>query len=307
MQVEWSVCPWASAIYAGAMIAAEQSIVLPAEKLGPMRQAVASLPAILQSPDLRSALWNRALAVATDELTPDVIWRSVLNEIQESLPNKLDTSVYLPALLAATDSLSEFLTVQTDGFRDEMMLRIGPLRQLWEARGPGLMHSLNQTLGGPAIVEHARISGVYPITGGGGIAHPSRAVATIEAVLANPWDQLPEVVRLGWLLSQLSPNPLVAHAASDKTPGMNASRVLALAMIPAVLTAAQHVELAYYHPRTIELAISHWFIPRLDHAAQLAAVLDDWWQRHTECATAWPESLVALHRAIVAGAHRESA
>jgi hypothetical protein len=188
-----------------------------------------------------------------------------------------------------------------------MILRAGPLRQLWEARGPGLMQTLDRTIDYPVALSEARINCVYPITGGGGISHVSHGVATIEAVLANPWDQLPEVARLGWLLIQLRYSPPGTDVTLYETPGISSSQVLALALIPAVINAAQHMELAQYHPRTIELAISQWMVPRPDNAAQLAAVLDDWWQRHAARASAWPESLAALHQAIAALTRHESA
>ena len=45
---------------------------------------------------------------------------------------------------------------------------------------------------------------VQPVLGGAGAAHWLYNSVHIEAVLANPVAELPEVVRLGWLLAQLN-------------------------------------------------------------------------------------------------------
>ena len=68
----------------------------------------------------------------------------------------------------------------------------------------------------------------------------------IEAVLANPRFELPEVVRLGWLLAMLN-----FDLARYRDPLSDAERVLPLAMIPPVLAAAAEVELTRFDPATL--------------------------------------------------------
>ena len=54
------------------------------------------------------------------------------------------------------------------------------------------------------VVERADVILVHPVLGGGGWAYPPYNAVCFEAVLANPIAELPEVVRLGWLLAQLN-------------------------------------------------------------------------------------------------------
>ncbi len=72
---------------------------------------------------------------------------------------------------------------------------------------------------------------------------------TIEAVLANEHFQLPEVVRLGWLLAQL-----VYHQDESDT------RQRGLELVTPVLKAAEVVELAHCDPPTTRLALDAWHV-----------------------------------------------
>ena len=122
---------------------------------------------------------------------------------------------------------------------DELELRAGPLREQWEGRGPGLLAGMGRLTEPGILVEQADVLVVYPVAGGGGAAHLAHNAVSIEAVLANPWPQLPEVARLAWLIPQLNLD-LPRYTETLREP----RRVAALAMIPPTLAAANDVSFA---------------------------------------------------------------
>src|SRR5206468_2245664 len=108
------------------------------------------------------------------------------------------------------------------------------------------------------LVPQADVVLVHPFLGGHGQAWLFYNCVTLEGVLANPHAELPEVVRLGWLLSQLN---LELPAISELIEPLRLPRVGSLAMLCVALSAAEEVELARADERTIARAIDWW---RLD-------------------------------------------
>lgn len=155
----------------------------------------------------------------------------------------------------------------------ELSLRASPLRDAWEARGRGMLLSLKRNvLGGldtenwPSVV--VTIVPRLPSGGAGGEIDPAKGIVYINAVLANPLPQLPEVVRLAWM---------VAHVAIETAPSQRATH--ALALVPAILESAADVELARCDRPTISLALDAW---NVDHGLpvdgeHLAEVVWQWW------------------------------
>lgn len=83
--------------------------------------------------------------------------------------------------------------------------RVRPLKEQWEARAPGFIKHL------AAIAQidmdlTLELSLVPPALGGYAVAHLSgaRPAATMEAMLYHPNPEIPEPVRVGWLLAQWS-------------------------------------------------------------------------------------------------------
>jgi hypothetical protein len=74
-------------------------------------------------------------------------------------------------------------------------------------------------------------------------------------------------------------------------------RLLPLAMIPAVLTAAAEVELARCEPASMELALAHWRVDE-EHPAGTAETLMAWWQTYLETRPSWTLALVALEQML---------
>ncbi len=154
----------------------------------------------------------------------------------------------LSHLAAAMAALKHAFGGELPGLLDQLELRTAPLVEQWEARGPGLLSSVDRLTEAGLVAEQADVILVYPALGGGGQAHLPYNSVRIEAVLANPHAELPEVVRLAWLVSQLS---LDLPKYSEKVDPSRLARVAALAMMPPVLSAAEQVELARYDDATL--------------------------------------------------------
>jgi hypothetical protein len=177
------------------------------------------------------------------------------------------------------------------GLVDELLVRGEPLRQQWEARGPGLWRYMEQRTESGLFVERANVFLVLPVQGGGGAAHWQYNAVRIEAVLANPMHELPEVLRLAWLLAQLQ---LDLPAIAETVSRAKWQAVAPLAMIPAVLSAAEEVELARFDSPALALAVEQWTGVTAEVAASQAAALASWWQTYHTTRPRFPVAFAAL-------------
>lgn len=114
---------------------------------------------------------------------------------------------------------------------------------------------------------------------------------TFEAVLANPHEDLPEVVRLGWLISTL-------HLESDRfckrLPHAALEHLGPLAMVPPLLAAARECELVGDAPGRLARALAAWRLKDGGGGESLAGVLAAWWQTHLAAPVPWAVALEAL-------------
>jgi hypothetical protein len=172
---------------------------------------------------------------------------------------------------------------------EEVALRGRPLREQWEARGPGLLRNLADLTEPELLVQQADVVLLQPVVGGFARAFPSQNSVHIEAVLANPISELPEVVRLAWLLGQLNLD-LPRFTERVNRPS-SASR---LAMVPAVLQAAQYVELATFDETNLQRALEMWCSPGGQN--ELTLTLLDWWNTYQESRPPFSIALQALEK-----------
>jgi hypothetical protein len=177
---------------------------------------------------------------------------------------------------------------------EELALREKPLREQWEARGNGLLQQISLITEEALIVPQCDVLLVHPALGGGGEAHLAYNSVRIEAVLANPVDELPEIVRLAWLIAQLQVD---LPRYSDSVHADRLPQIARYAMLPPTLMAAEAVELFRFTPEKIGQAISAW---RLAEPAGIdaAAVVGQWWQIYLETRPTWSVALTALDRML---------
>jgi len=177
---------------------------------------------------------------------------------------------------------------------DELRLRVGPIREQWEARGPGLLNEVVRLTEREFVPDGVDIVLVAPYLGGHGLAHWSTNRILLEAVLVNPTPELPESVRLAWLICQLN-GDLPRYA--DLLPASAARRVVELAAMTATLSAAETVELARCDEASLSLAIEAWTIEP-DSQKRLPLRLLQWWEARVESSVRWPVALAALRRIL---------
>jgi hypothetical protein len=170
---------------------------------------------------------------------------------------------------------------------DELVLRERPLREQWEARGPGLMHQVVSLTESALMPPLADVLLVHPAFGGAGMAHLPFNSIRIESVLANPHETLPEILRMAWLLSQLQLDlPLFSeNIHADRLP-----HVARLAMLPAVLKAADNADLVRYSPELIGKALAAWQLS-VPPGVDAVTMLREWWET---CELDHPPFRVAL-------------
>jgi len=302
-ELRWIASSSASALYAAAQLVRGKPL------------ADARLAAAIEAPAA-----ELAAALADLSVPPEVFFEHLLalaagienNRDLVSLALRRATGVSLTegtvSRLAATIAVIEL------GFRQaftasvaEIELRSGPLREQWEARGPGLLAAIGRATDPALIADRADVIVVQPARGGAGRAFLAYNTVLIEAVLTNPLAELPEVVRLGWLIAQLQMdlpkyNEGIARARLPWIAG--------LALLPAAVAAAEYVELARSGPETLRLALAAWHVgdsaPFVDFEQPewietVAAILERWWEAHCAAPTSWAAATAALDRMLGQG------
>ena len=183
-------------------------------------------------------------------------------------------------------------------FQEQIPLRARPLQEHWLGFGTGLIAHLGRLTQKDLLVSEARVVLMQPIMGGAGVAHIEQNQVCIEAVLTNPMIELPEVVRLAWLLSQLQLD-LPVHS---ETMGANLlARLAPLAMLPPILAAAEVMELSKCDESVAELAIEQWHIPvpkGRDANAELVPIMMDWWETYLQTRPGWQTALQAFAKML---------
>ena len=180
-------------------------------------------------------------------------------------------------------------------FAEQIDLRLRPLRELWEGWGPGLLAHIGRLTERRLIPSQATVVGVQPILGGAGRAYPNQQFVTIEAVLTNPVVELPEVIRLAWLLAQQGASQI---AITESTMSDRGSFVWALAMLPPVLAASQIVELARIDEANLSLAIEQWSIAIPESLKNPAQSLIHWWETYLQTKPSWEVALNAIDKML---------
>jgi hypothetical protein len=173
---------------------------------------------------------------------------------------------------------------------EELAVRGLPLREQWEARGPGMLATIARLTDAAVVPESAEVVVVAPYAGGHGMAHPAQNRVTFEAVLVNPHAELPETVRMAWLVSQLNAD---LPRFADVLPGARGAAAFRVAMLAPALAAGETVELMRCDEAMLDAAIEAW---RLRDAlpADAASRVWAWWSTWFEGKGNWAVAVAAL-------------
>lgn len=287
MQLTWKPGPLNSALHAAFALARGRTLVDPA-----LQNALAEPANALQQEIVAAGLpagpFRRALAgFATQFDAPRQIVERALVKVHGT---GITANLQVPKLTAVLTAVVQAFQQCCPNPAESLRLRERPLREQWEARGNGLLRQIAALTDERLIAESATVVLVHPALGGGGEAHLQQNAVTFEALLTNSVPQLPEVVRLAWLLSQLQCDlPIFAdHVNAQRLP-----HVAAFALLPAVLQAAANVELGEFSPEQMARAVTTWHLPQ-PADLDTPAVVGEWWQTYLADKPAWPVALTAL-------------
>ena len=229
------------------------------------------------------AFWQHALPLAGQISAAEDLLSATL--IACGLPQDTRAAA-VSSLTPLLEAAEEQVAAVWPSAAEELTLRHRPLREQWEARGLGLLAWLRRQFPGLEASSACRVLGVLPVLGGGGWLHRAEQAVRIECVLANPRSDLPEVVRLAWLIAQATCAwPAEVRGKHD------ASWLAAYALLPATLAAAADLELAACTADLLTAAVSSWTVP---DTCPSPTRLWAWWQKTAGHPCPWPEALRTL-------------
>ncbi len=283
--IHWITHPRVSYLHAAAAVIANRPLV-DAAQLDDLRPSVTELQHVLSADRIEPDTFF-ALAVPLAQHAP------APRDLAQTVCTKLLGPAFIePIVTRLTAALTELFQAGDRAqpkLGDELKLRGGPLREQWESYGPGLLAGIAQRIESELLVEHAHVLLVQPISGGGGAAYPQANSVVFEAVLTNAQPQLPEVLRLAWLVAQLNLDlPCFVEALDLSRHGS----VLPLSVLPVVLETAADIELTSYGLEQLAQAAELW---RVSFPESLTpVVLDTWWQTYRSTRPSWSIALQAL-------------
>ena len=291
LQIRWIPHVGTSALHAAEALLRETELVDP------------QLTAAVRGPG-----WELAQEIAGRGLQEMRYWKQLLcmahqfdnkrQLAQISLFRAFGTSKASEDLLAAlAGRMTDLQIAYNNAFpnmAEELLLRSRPLREQWEARGPGLLNVAVNMLDEKVLVPGVDVLLVQPALGGYGMAQLYNNTVRMEAMLANPHAHLPEVVRMAWMVLQLN---LDLPMYSEKIHADRVPHIAALAMLPVALHAAEQVELVRFDRELLAFALQAW---RLDLPAKLdiPEILTTWWEVFKTTHTPLPIALQALNEML---------
>jgi len=286
-QLAWKALPLVSHLHAAEAVARQRQLA--DERLA----AALAEPAALLAGEIRIAhlpagrFWRHLIPLAA---TLDSRRQLVETAVVKVAGRDSRTEPAVVPITAALAAVETAAGAALPKFAEEIALRERPLREQWEARGPGLLTQIGWLTDPALLPESCPVLLVHPTLGGGGAAHLSYNSVRIEAVLANPIPELPEVVRLAWLIAQLQLDlPMWSEALhAERLP-----HVAQYAMLPATLAAAESVELARLTPETLRLAVDSWNLS-VPKGVDASTLIFDWWQTYIADRPPFRVALAAL-------------
>jgi hypothetical protein len=290
MELRWKISDSASCFHAAAAMAGGRKI-LDAELAAALEPSLAGF--MLECSNLGcdgSQLLDRLSMLGTDFDNNQQLASVALMKLTGCRPAESSVAGLTRSITALENA---YLRIRPQ-IAEELALRSEPLRGQWEARGPGLLRQLAQLTEPLVVAEAATVAIVQPVLGGFGAALIPSNLVRIEGLIADPLPTLPEVVRLAWLLSQLN---LDLPMFQDGLSRDRLFEVGALALLPAVLMAAEKVELVGDVEQVLPVALGAW-----EREEELAPTLLAWWDTYHATKPAWVTALAALDTMLSPGA-----
>jgi hypothetical protein len=295
MHLHWKKSNSTSALHAAECLWKFHSQVIDenlSDKLGPAAERLGTCLQDLAPLDSQT-LWSSLVALGSKIESNSALSNQLLSDHVEGFVEQ----ALAQRLIGSITEVEAAFKLLFPKYLEQIAYRMRPLEEQWIGYGNGFLAHLRRLTRCDAWIPEADVIGVQPILGGAGRAHCEHQCVHIEAVLTNPMAELPEVVRLGWLLSQLY--SLEFRNQSGLT-NETLHRITPIAMLVPCLAAGETLELTKCNESIAELSIENWHIPipkHLDPSAELVPMLMDWWETCLKTKADWTVALKALaHR-----------
>ncbi|NNE00515.1 MAG: hypothetical protein HKN47_24635 [Pirellulaceae bacterium] len=182
---------------------------------------------------------------------------------------------------------------------EQLALRGRPIRDLWDTVGPGLLSNIAKQIwvgSPPNDWWPPRVDAVLvqPMRGGDGGFDSAAHKFWIEAVLTDSDPDVPEVLRVAWLVTQLAVETQTLERSSERTSERSGTLPWSIGSVPLVLSAGKYLDLVKGPELPIQAALQHW---RLGDA-NTAAVVTRWWQAWQKDPTPMPVGLKHLDKLL---------
>lgn len=180
------------------------------------------------------------------------------------------------------------------GLLDTLAEDSEPLRREWDLWGSAILDRVARSTDERVLVSSADAVLVSPVFGGGGTANLDYNSACIESVPEGRAKELPEAVRLAWLIAQLNVDlPMFSEEIHrDRLP-----LVAAAAMLPPVLVAAEELELAKFDRAAISAALAQSRLGLPQTTDPVDSIMS-WWETYSDSRPSWTVALAALDRML---------
>jgi hypothetical protein len=285
-KVTWSIGANLSPLYAAARLATRRTLA-DARLAQAIADPVCRVCERLEMAEIDAAIfWDQLLKAGPDN-PPDQVRAMSAFLTAGGAELTADTAV-----AAITRALADTRLATGELYprlEDQLPLRGRPLREQWETYGPGLLNRIAKRSHADLIPKTANLWLVHPASGGSAGVVPDERWGWIEAVLTNNVPEIPEFLRVGWMLATIGLGHSKANrlVASERLP-----RLAAVASVPIVLHAAADLDLVSEPAKLIDLAMRVWEVEGGNSVALR------WWEQQSDASMPFAIGIKALDRML---------
>ncbi len=242
---------------------------------------------------------NERLELA--ELDVSVFWQSLLRVVGNNDAAKVEAALLragcselgleslMPAILGRLGDARMAVRERFPKLKEQLPLRSGPLRDLWDATGPGLLREIGRRTIEKLVPAKTNLLLVQPVRGGDGDLQDGKDCVWMEAMLTHPEPSIPETLRVAWLVARKGMDHESANrwVEADRLP-----RAAALALLPIVLSAGEELGICRESDEAIRLTARIW------HVGHDVDALLRWWSQMRQGELPLPVAIRALDKML---------
>jgi len=248
--------------------------------------------------------------LATDQTNPNRFWHEfrVLVSKQSSVFQSVQQSLKIaecqdPRIDEAAETISQKLEEAKSDYAatfpdlsEQIDLRCRPLRDRWDTCGFGLLRLFEKKFwGGESAnqefwVDDLPLVMIQPARGGDGGFDAISPCVWMEAMLTDVDQQVPEILRLAWLVSCLSADRVMTQRNADR----EACVVCQLASLALMLDLGTEFDLIRSAELPVVRAMEMWRIGQPSHASILA----DWYRHEYSQENSLPSQIHTLQNRL---------